>query len=415
MDKETITRQLAAITQALEDVTKELKVYSSVVQDGTVGKNLEGLGRISESYEDLVASVRSLNRAARGPVDLLLSQVEHIAFIGAVRALLEMGIFDALPPDGSSLSADVLAEKLKVEKDLLIRLMRVATPELFAEVGRHTYAHTPYSLIYLAPPLRSMFKFMLGAGAEYPTVFTQLSEFFKAEGWKSPNSATNNPYTFAHHLSGMTMFDHAKANPEYFSNFNMALSSQGIAILFVVGIFPFREELSKLEPKDDTVLVVDVGGGLGHATKQIKELIGDLKGRVILQDRPIVIEDIKEDLGEIEKMGHDFFTPNPVKGALTYYIRRCLHDWNDETCIEILKNIACSMTAESRLLIAECVLPEQRVNVDASWLDLIMMTFGGRERTEEQWRQIVDAAGLRLEKTYSMSGTHYGVVEAYLK
>jgi len=66
-------------------------------------------------------------------------------------------------------------------------------------------------------------------------------------------------------------------------------------------------------------------------------------------------------------------------------------------------------------LIAECVLPEQRVNVDASWLDLIMMTFGGRERTEEQWRQIVDAAGLRLEKTYSMSGTHYGVVEAYLK
>jgi hypothetical protein len=110
------------------------------------------------------------------------------------------------------------------------------------------------------------------------------------------------------------MFDHAKANPEYFSNFNMALTSQGIAILFVVGIFPFREELSKLGPKDDTVLVVDVGGGLGHATKQIKELIGDLKGRVILQDRPIVIEDIKEDLGEIEKMGHDFFTPNPVKG-----------------------------------------------------------------------------------------------------
>jgi hypothetical protein len=38
-----------------------------------------------------------------------------------VRALLEMGIFDALPPDGSSLSADVLAEKLKVEKDLLSR------------------------------------------------------------------------------------------------------------------------------------------------------------------------------------------------------------------------------------------------------------------------------------------------------
>jgi hypothetical protein len=30
-----------------------------------------------------------------------------------------MGIFEALPLDGSSLSADVLAEKLNVEKDLL--------------------------------------------------------------------------------------------------------------------------------------------------------------------------------------------------------------------------------------------------------------------------------------------------------
>ena len=45
----------------------------------------------------------------------------QIAFIGAVRALLEMGIFEALPPDGTGLSADVLAEKLKVEKDLLSR------------------------------------------------------------------------------------------------------------------------------------------------------------------------------------------------------------------------------------------------------------------------------------------------------
>jgi len=110
------------------------------------------------------------------------------------------------------------------------------------------------------------------------------------------------------------MFDHAKADPEYFSNFNMALTMQGIVTLNLVGIFPFKAELNKLEPKDDTVLVVDVGGGLGQATKRIKTFCGDLKGRVILQDRPDVIADNKEDLVGIEKMGHDFFTPNPVKG-----------------------------------------------------------------------------------------------------
>jgi len=46
-----------------------------------------------------------------------------------VRALIEMGVFEALPMDGTSLSADVLAKNLKVEKDLLVRLMRVAIPE----------------------------------------------------------------------------------------------------------------------------------------------------------------------------------------------------------------------------------------------------------------------------------------------
>lgn len=45
-----------------------------------------------------------------------------MAYTGAVRALVEMGIFEALPLDGTSLSADMLSEKLNVEKDLLGRI-----------------------------------------------------------------------------------------------------------------------------------------------------------------------------------------------------------------------------------------------------------------------------------------------------
>jgi len=73
------------------------------------------------------------------------------------------------------------------------------------------------------------------------------------------------------------------------------------------------------------------------------------------------------------------------------------------------------MTKDSRLLIAEIVLPTSRVDVEGAWMDLTMMTFTGRERTEDQWVGLLTAAGLRLEKTYGLSGTHYGVVEAYLK
>ncbi len=69
------------------------------------------------------------------------------------------------------------------------------------------------------------------------------------------------------------MWDHAKANPEYFSNFNKALTTQGIATLYTISIFPFKAELSKLGTTDETVLVVDVGGGLGHSTRQIRSFV----------------------------------------------------------------------------------------------------------------------------------------------
>jgi hypothetical protein len=73
------------------------------------------------------------------------------------------------------------------------------------------------------------------------------------------------------------------------------------------------------------------------------------------------------------------------------------------------------MTEKSRLLIAEIVLPTIEVDVEGAWMDLTMMTFTGRERTEEQWSGFLTAAGLSLEKTYGLAGTHYGVVEAHLK
>lgn len=80
MDKETATKQIAAITQALNDVSKDLKVYSSVIQNGMDAQDLESIGKVSQSYVDLVASIRTLNRSARGPVDMVIAQIENASF-----------------------------------------------------------------------------------------------------------------------------------------------------------------------------------------------------------------------------------------------------------------------------------------------------------------------------------------------
>ena len=67
-----------------------------------------------------------------------------------------------------------------------------------------------------------------------------------------------------------------------------------------------------------TVLFVDVGGSTGPQSHTLRQRFPDLPGRVILQDRPEVIEQAKDSLAasRIEAEVHDIFTPQPIKGMI---------------------------------------------------------------------------------------------------
>lgn len=86
-------------------------------------------------------------------------------------------------------------------------------------------------------------------------------------------------------------------------------------------------------------------------------------------------------------------------GARAYYMHSVLHDWQDEHCRQILRNLRRAMEpGYSRILINENVVPD----VGAAWqmtsLDWTMMaTLASAERTETQWRQLVESVGLRVE------------------
>lgn len=71
-----------------------------------------------------------------------------------------MGLFEALPADGSSHSTKDLARKMEVDESLLARLMRNSSlygP--FEETGPGLYRHTPFSKVYLRPEIKGMFRF----------------------------------------------------------------------------------------------------------------------------------------------------------------------------------------------------------------------------------------------------------------
>lgn len=86
-------------------------------------------------------------------------------------------------------------------------------------------------------------------------------------------------------------------------------------------------------------LLVDVGGGLGHDIAAFHAKFPALPGKLILQDLPAVIENIKRLTQEIKRMKYDFSTPRLVKGTRAYYMRQILYDWLDKEALAILGNI----------------------------------------------------------------------------
>ena len=80
-------------------------------------------------------------------------------------------------------------------------------------------------------------------------------------------------------------------------------------------------------------------------------------------------------------------------------MRWILHDWEDTKSITILENIKKVLPAKGKLLLAEAVVPEVGQPHFSKFFDLIMLTMtGGRERTETEWRALLDKAGYKIER-----------------
>lgn len=153
--------------------------------------------------------------------------------------------------------------------------------------------------------------------------------------------------------------------------------------------FPFEERIMHdFRHTDDAVLIVDIGGGLGHVIESILDKYPGLKGRCILQDLPDTIKQVQSPRTSIEPMVHDFFTSQPIKGdiisvilcamakivnigARVYHLRNIMHDWPDQHCKAILERIIEVMEkGYSKIIINEMVMPNTGINLIATQVDV---------------------------------------------
>jgi hypothetical protein len=163
--------------------------------------------------------------------------------------------------------------------------------------------------------------------------------------------------------------------------------------------------------------LVDVGGATGHMLTTIVRRYDGLHG--VLFDLPYVERNAREFISS-RSLAHrisirtgSFFDAVP-QGGDAYLLSHVIHDWGEDQCLRILQNCRRVMRPDGRLLIVEMVLPPGDTMHPGKILDMIMLVGpGGQERTEEEYRVLLEKAGLRLTRVVP-TGSAVSVVEAVL-
>ncbi|KAL3457040.1 S-adenosyl-L-methionine-dependent methyltransferase [Aspergillus heterothallicus] len=259
-------------------------------------------------------------------------------------------------------------------------------------------------------------------GIHFTTETILAASFFmrklKAENFAYPFSDNDTPMQYAHKLMG---------NEEYANKNTYAIMAAEGRMdsfnSFMVGKFggmkPIGERLESLGYDFAGVLaegerltstkIVDIGGGRGQLLLELQDTFPHL------QKEDLVVQEYNDDLGEVPGVTmtcwnyKDESSPQPIKGAMIYNLSHVLHNLPDLDAVRILQRIAEAMTRYSRLLVHE---DRRRKDIAAVHAAMILL-FGGRERTPQEWHQMAKLAGLKVTfEAYPEGGT--GVVEFML-
>lgn len=190
---------------------------------------------------------------------------------------------------------------------------------------------------------------------------------------------------------GMSFFEYLTQNPAAARNFDVAMA-----------LINDGEPEAVAESYDfaGVKTLVDVGGGNGTGLAVVLTRHPHLRG--VLFDLPAVTEGAAPGLAALgercERVGGDFFESVPA-GCDAYLLSHVIHDWEESRALAILRNCRDAMGPDGRLLLVETVIPSGGEPHPGKMLDVMMLSLtGGMERTEAEYAELLDRAGLRLTR-----------------
>ena len=306
----------------------------------------------------------------------------------AIAVVAELGVADLLS-DGPRTPTE-LAAATSSEPTAIYRVLRaLAGAGIFAEDSDGRFGLTP-----LAGPLRS------DAIDSVRAYAVMAGEHWV---WRSVGGLAHSLRTGApafEQIFGASLFDYYAAHPDAARVAAEGLKSVGRGQdAAVASAYDFSEAGT----------VVDVGGGQGGLLTTILEANPRVNG--IVFDLPHVAAMARQQLttggfaGRCRAEAGDFFREVPGGGDL-YLLRKVIHDWDDERARVLLRCCRAAMTEAARLIVVETVVPPGNGPAYSKLLDLLMLVYaGGRERTEREYRDLLESAGFSLGRVIATSST----------
>jgi hypothetical protein len=279
-------------------------------------------------------------------------------------------------------SAADLAEAAGVDADALRRVMRyLVTCGVFEELDDATLRLTPRGEYLQSGHPRSL---RLGALRAGEGLWQTVAGLLNAV---THGSTPHDDVHGAAFFEGMGDDDRAARFAA-----RMNSSAEGIA-----------EALAQEPCFRDARVVADIGGAHGLILRQLVTMQPHLRG--VLFDTPEMIDSIRETLPpQIATVSGDFFLSVPP--ADVYVLSWILHDWDDAKAVTILTKCR-GASPHASLAIVEVLLPsraealaevDERI-ADPFTIDMQMLLLtGGRERTAEEYGQLLEKAGYELKR-----------------
>ncbi|MEO3806393.1 methyltransferase [Nonomuraea sp. B1E8] len=292
-----------------------------------------------------------------------------------VRAAVQLGLADAV--DGEPVTLEELASAAGARRDTLERFMRLLTAYgIFAEAeGR--YEHTP-----LSRALRS-------DAPGGPAAIIRLGGDWNWILWGLlAHSVRTGEAAFQAHY-GQDIFAYFDQNRQAGEAFQHGLS-----------VVAQREDplVAEALPVKDGECVVELAGGKGNLLRAVLERHPGVTGVLVETEQALDTVDpaLREGplAARFRAFPGDCQTAVPGGGDV-YLIKQTLHMWDDDTCLRVLRNCRRAAPPGARVIVVEQLLASGPAERRARLMDLhMLLVAGGKERTEKEFAELFDRAGL---------------------